>query len=564
MPRRWPDRRSLCLASLLAAPSAPAAEPRVLTLIPDDPALIVFATTSLERIDSRLRDFLRAAEGPTLPPLINILDTMGLRPGVDMARSAAIVLDTSDPAEPRAVILLPVSNLEAFLDAVGALPADDDYTFDYAGVSYHLRRAGRAYVAISSHRPALDRIASDGVSLDSYSPLARRCLQDADAALRFRPARLDALLDAAGPLLLTTLPLPPRTDFIQSLRGQLRREDNTPLAAVFPGRLARIALDEAADCLLAATFDTTGLRLDLVITFTPQSLCAKACTVGTGRADPFTLLPDQPFFAAVGVDAAHPGVRLLADDLSPPGRATGWLTEAERAALTSARSMDAAAIALYEPPSFLLGVASRALIAWRAPMPEEGVNAFAEWVQSLNGRPLGTASLTTTWTPIADNTPRRVFRWTITPPAGTLSALPMLFGPFADIQGRAAFTADRAYLTPSRDAALFDACLNMGDPAGAAPLASNERVRFAASQLPGPRLLEACFDPSTLLTQAARMIPDHDPDEDLPDRLPLIAVGVTAHAGAARITILLPTAVLRALNAFMPQRHAAVQPEADP
>ncbi len=543
-------------ALMVVALSAPAlgALPRVMTIIPADGPLAVIAVDSLERSDGRVQALLAAANGTGYAGLGGLLDAMGVRAGIDLSGSAAVVLLPSiaenDPSG-GVLLVLPVSDADAFFEGVKARDEEGVKAFDYAGTTYFARSFSPAYIILGNDRAAVAAFvpaAADTTNaadrLKAFGPIGARMVGSADLVGTADAAQLGEMSR-----MLRSLASPARDAGADRSTNAEKPADppaGTFLEGSFPGRLMQLAQSESRGVLVAASFEPGALRVECASTFVDDGVLARAAQspddAGAPAESPLATMPAAPYLLALGIDAAHPGVRVLADELGPPGRSKKIAVQAELVLLNAVPSMEALSLVVYEPASIMFGSLARTVVAWRAPAPEEATRAFRAWVESLDQRPLGNAVVTSKYEPNTDGD-----SWTITPPAGAVPMLPMLLGPTPDVQGKTLTLPGRGYLTWSRDAKLLKSVARVGE-ADVKSLDRDELLARVSPMLPSPRVMEAYLDGSSVVKQFAPMLAGQHAAKELPEKLSPIGAAMTVDQGVACLTILAPADVLKALS----------------
>jgi hypothetical protein len=524
----------LVLSLFVLATPAQAATPRVLEVIPKDGPLAVVAVDNLERSDARLRELLTAVNGAGYAGIGALLGAMGVREGIDLSGSAAIVflpMEGGGEGAAMPVALLPSRDPEAFFASVSARGEGDARTFEYSGAMYAARVVKPGYLVVGN----------DLASVESFKPAE----QGASANItEFGP--VGALIAGSSDLVAyaDSTNFARIMNWIWSVFGAEAPLGSESLGGYFPDRLLQLLKSESRGVLLAASFDPGALRIDCASTFVADGVLNRAAQspkdAGAPAESPLATMPALPYLLALGIDAAHPGVRILADELGPPGRSTKVFVQLELAILGAIPSMEALSLVVYEPASVMFGSLARTMFSWRAPAPEEGARAFREWVESLDQRPQGDKVFGSKYEPGAE-----LDSWSITPPAGAFPMAPMLLGPFPDIQGKLGTKPGRAYLTWSRDAALMDRAAKVGLD-GEPPLDRDELLSRVSSMLPKPRIIDAYFDTTPIIKQIGPMMAGRHAAAELPAKVSPLGAAVTAEQRVARLSIVAPTDLLKA------------------
>lgn len=534
----------LVLSLFVLATPAQAATPRVLEVIPKDGPLAVVAVDNLERSDARLRELLASVNGAGYAGIGALLGAMGVREGIDLSGSGAIVLLPAEGEEQGAanpIAVLPISDQAAFFKNVAAKGDGAMRDFEYAGTTYAARVLEPGYIVIGNDR----------ASVQSFNPAAPASAVNFDDF-----GAVGALITASSDIIAYSesqnFGLTVR--WLRSVAGTDAPLDAPSLGGYFPDRLLQLLKSESRGVLLAASFDRDALRIDLASTFAADGVLSRAAQspieAGAPAESPLATMPALPYLLALGIDAAHPGVRILADELGPPGRSTKVFVQLELAILGAIPSMEALSLVVYEPASVMFGSLARTMFSWRAPAPEEGARAFREWVESLDQRPHGDKVFASKYEPGPE-----MDSWSITPPTGAFPMAPMLLGPFPEVQGKLVTQPGRSYLTWSRDTALLDRATKVGVN-DEQTLDRDELLSRVSSMLPKPRIIDAYFDTTPIIKQIGPMMAGRHAAAELPAKVSPLGAAVTAEQRVARLSIVAPIDLLKAWRTLS-------RPEAD-
>lgn len=537
--RRW----SAAACWLLCASSF-AGAPRVLDVIPEEGILAVVAVDDLTVADGRLGQLLRSIRGTGYAGIRSVLETMGLHRGVDRSGSAALLLMRAGEG-PLATWLLiaPVTDSEEFYRGAGAGELEGMRSFEYAGSLYHSRSIDDRFIIIGPEQAAVEAFDGNpgrsGRHAAWAGSLGRGIMENADMVALIRAGDAASVMRYLVPLLM-------REGSAGAIDDALRAD---PLAvrsdgASFFDRLMRLVGSETRSTVMGLTFDEDAARLDIASAFAPDGVLARATApvaAGDPPASALSIMPDEPFLLAIGIDAAHHFVHVLADELSVPGRVRGNTADMERRAMSALGTMESLGLVVYTPPSVMFGSLSRLMVGWQAPAPEEAVAPFRLWIESLNGQPLGNGTISARY----DASPGVEARdsWVVTPPNGGLPMLGVLMGPLPDVQGTTLRFADRAYLTWTRDAGLINRTARRTGPS----LSDNAAVARASSRLPSPGVIEAYLDVGPLVRQLAPMIIAAEDRDELPDEFPPISASLVVGDGSAQVSMRLPKEALHAM-----------------
>jgi hypothetical protein len=525
------------MTCVLAMGAAADAAPRVLDIIPSQGPVAVIAAAHVEQADAAVRRLLGTIGHEGYAGLAAVLDTMGARAGLDLAGSAAVVVYPaargSGPL--RTVLMLPVSDADRFFAGVGAEPDGGVQRFRYAGVEYFARGAGQTHALVGDSRALVERFDAKEGRLPVHAAAAgaagRQILEGAHVVALTSAPGVEAMVDSrtalAGP------------------EARLNAAGDGAVSSTILGRLAHLARSESRTITIGLTILDAGARIDVASTFAADGVLARAAVATeTVAASALELFPADTVVAAVSIDAAHPGLRILADELAMPGRIEGVMVEAERAAMTAIESAEALGMAVFEPPSLMFGGLSRAVVAWRAPRPEEPAAALRAWIESLHDRPIGSGRIVSAYTPSgATIAGRPADQWTISLPAASAGWLPFTFGSPPTVEGVTFLGGARGLASCSRDRELLDHC------AAEIPieesLARSPRLAASAGALPGRRLAEGFLDVGPVLKQFAPMLTRGGALAAAEERFTPIAAALTAREGSAGLAVVIPADVLR-------------------
>lgn len=558
----------LCFASQLRA-----AEHASFATIRPEQAVAVLSVERLATVDRRLSAFLHAAGQEDAPSLCSIITALGFEQGIDFEGSAAIALTRPDPERSipaTLVALLPVTSHESFIKGVRGEEQDERWAFVISGERYLAQHAGERHIAIaqSDEAFAILNTTPPGETTPA-SKLLESVASRADVVVR---GEARGLADA-WPSVLNAL-----ASATESLEARAADEPDEPdepdhpaaLEASLLGRLARTVRDESRGLIAGLAFEPDHVRFEIASEFVADGVLAQAASrPGPGGANTMTLLPDEPFVAAIGLDAGHPCIRLILDEFTPPDRALGILAGIERTLMRPLAEADVAALCVYNPSSILFGGLARSLLVWRAPESDAPIISFREWIQRLDRFPAGLPDASAVYSAQYNEGARKeqglaIDAWNITFPPGSAPMLPMLLGNNLVMEGRAAASSDRGGLALAPVQPLLAAALAPAKP-GTRVLADAAPVVRAAGMLPGSRLLEAYIDLSPIIQQFGAMMTMMNGGERPPSSIPLVALALTAGDAGATMTIAVPAEALDAavllLSRGSPPRGEQAPPE---
>lgn len=579
--RRWPLGRAwlLSLLSLTLHAASSAAPPRVLDRIPPE-ADAILAVDSVARLDQNTSQLLTAIELNAISTLSQALGAMGLRDGLDLTGSAAgVFFNHAEPADAatRFVLLLPVIDFNGFLKTLKAQPDEPVQRFEYAGATYFARDLGAGLAAFGPDRELVVSFDAAPGRLEShlrtFGIRGRELADRADLLVIADTRSLTPLLvGALGPLVQGA----PGAGLTAALLGE------DPRTRFASGLLDRVA-EQSDVALLCVQAGPLGLRLDLAVPFRPGSELAAVCQAAPARPSGLHALPRQDYLFLGSLNLTHPGLRnLFLTALEPPVDAEA--RDAERApppallgAMNALRSVDTASIAVYTPPSLMLGALTRTALTWEAPDAGVAAGAFREFVSSMNGQEMPGAGPADKAAPggrvaaqVGPVSPPMTVQpgevseqWSIAFPPGAAPTNMMLFGLGPGPSGYLGATQTRGIITWSRDRDLFSACFDAArapDPAHAAT--SDLMLSQVGALLPEDRCVEWYLNVRPALQQMLPLLgaAGQGAPPRLPDALPPVGASVSLSDGSLHAASFIPAPLIRVVVGIMNRINAAPAP----
>ena len=561
-------------AALLGCLLSPAAlaMPAIIDRVPAD-ARAVLAVTELERLDQRSAELFRAINVRDLPTLAEVLENMKLRAGLNLSGSAAAVVlpgpavapanDGADEDAPlKWLLLLPVSDGPALMAALGARQNEGVYAIEYAGEPLFGRLIDAGLAVLGPDAAAVAQFKAAPGNADHHrSALGHRGRLVADSAdvVAFGPPH-----EFLGLLQVALAPLLAQTPALGGVDGAGLRDPRAGIA----GRIMVLAGQEASGAIVGVKLGASGASMDLAVAFPDDTVMGRACRASIDESAPaFTRLAQEPFLFAGSIDTAHPGLREVLEELSPPMRSSGELARAERMVIEAAAQMSSAAVVVYTPPSLMMGVLTRTVLAWEAAEPTQASEAFAAWLQTM---PAGEPdSFKTTFKAGAQRVAGLpVASWSLQPPPGSFPMGALFFGAGSGPEGLLATGNGAGYLTWGPDVELLKSVIEAGQAGANNPqaqtLANDADMLRAGAELPASRVMEWHINPRPLLNQFRAMLPEGTlPDEG--ESIGLLSGAVVMEQGSLQASVHAPSALLgvmvkAASSAGQPDEEAQEEP----
>ena len=548
---------ALILAHLALASAALAEIPPALDRVPAD-AFAVVAAENLAALDENTAQLLAAVEIDTISTFSQALGAMGLRDGLNLKGSAAGVFYPANEkdAPPDLVLLLPVSDYGALMATLKARREGESDRFDYAGQTYFARAVDGGYAVAGASRTLVEGFTAAPGNLPGHlGAMGARGRQIATGA------DIVALADTAQARALLAGVLGPLAQNAPGFGALAADPGADPRLSIVGAILARVE-SEGARAVIGLTTGPLGLRMDLATQFREASFMHAACSSPPRPLPDLPALPRGDFVFLGSMHPTHPGLRAVIDEaLRPRPQAPAPASDLARGILSAVREMDDATVVVYTPQNFFMGALARSVVTWRSAKPALGAQAFRQWLASLDGQPVGTTKVSTSFQDFAfrvNDTP--VSAWSIAADGGALGpSAVLLYANAAGPHGFISVGAERGWLTWSRDQDLLTGAMNAA--AGEGSLASDIMLQQVRELLPGPRAIEWAINARPILAQAASFAGQKT---ELPELLPPIGAGVVMADGAMHTTLFVPSPLIKSAFTIMNAVGAAPPRERPP
>ncbi|TVQ60696.1 MAG: hypothetical protein EA379_07770 [Phycisphaerales bacterium] len=517
---------------MAAATTARADIPAALDRVPAG-VMAVIAVPSLERMDRNVSSLITATGMPQISTPTQMMRMAGFGEGVDMTRSAAIMLMAGhmDAAVPPAVLLLPVSDYGAMLGAFGAQAGAGVTSFNAAGEQMHAKRIDGGYAAVSPMRELLDgfdgaegnlaahaiRIGASGAEVASTSDIV--LIADAESLAAIMAAQ-PGMMGMMGPL--------------AGLGGG---------AGDIEGMLQGV-LSEASAIVMGTRASARGMHVDVAAQFKRDSSRFEAFSArgDTGRL--LRNLPGDPFLVAFAIDTSDPRIKTMLAGGEGGGQMAG------AAMTTMFDKADGQAGAIYPNPAGLLGgIFARGVYYYPSKDPAALMVAYRQIIEEMDGTVADQLQTTTSYREGAaevEGTKLDAYSMRIAavPGVGMPSPMAMLYGPAQGPNGHMARAEHGIYATTSPDTALMGRALrsSRGGSLGEAAM-----VNQVSEMLPKNRIAEAYIGVKPIIDQAMPFLAmmGQQVNVQVPQDLPPVGMSAVSEGGGVRFTAFVPAPVIK-------------------
>jgi hypothetical protein len=530
---------------LVLAVSAAAARadelPAAMDFIPID-AQAAVVIPSLQRLDEHSAELMGTIELTTIGSIGQMLRVLGPKDSLDLDGSAAIVMPIlsrpeGDPDDEPvdAVVIIPTTSFDTFIDRIGASPQGDLHTFDYAGNPFYAAPLDNNFVALSG----------DAEMVRACKPLRNLRAQHA-TELGAGDVRMIATCDVAvvasgaGIEPVLELMLQP---FVQTAVavGLLTPQGGSAQARAID-QLKNTLSTRSHRSVVAITAGAMGLQID-------ASAKLEGMPVVEGEhahtePSPLDLAPDAPFIFAASTRFDHPMIR-AAIAAAVEGAGPGLNAEQSpvaRAVLGALSQTDGASLVVYEPtePLIIAGAFSNTVVQWQGKDPAEAGRAIRSVIEGLNGKQAGSGKLGVAYAPgNAVIGEMKMDKWSV---SGVQMNM-MFFGAQPLPQGYLAIDGARGFLSLGPNANMLSAAAAM--TAEKQSLTDNVYLRQLRRFLLERPAAEWYLNLQPALKQFGPMLQMAVPGLEIPASLPPIAGAMDIKGDTVRITIFTPAPVLK-------------------
>lgn len=542
---------------LLAAAAAEALPP-VMDQIPAD-ALVVVATPSLERLDKSAQTLSGLVNAPMpIPSLRDVLAMGGMQEGVDLTKSAALVLMPGDmeARQPPIVVLVPTTDYAAFLGNFDAQPgpAGGIVEAQLHGEPAFFRDLGNGYALMSPMRPVAEAFtAKPGNAKAHEQALGASNRKIADEADLVVVANIAGLRPLVEPKIKEAF-----EEFAENSPMAMMGEvpDTTALQAA-----ATAFVQQTRSAVAGLRVDGAGVAMDMGAQFIEGSFLAGAFT-GEGKSGPLlSRLPalSTGYFFAFAADLSSPAIKQLAADIAEmqqkQAAAAGGPEMPPGMMAAQIQATDGTATVIGAAPGALMGggLLVNSVSFWQSKDPAKSLAATRTAIEKMDGQGAEGVTFETAFTESAatvNGTPVAAWEIKMGGDAGPEIAqgMMMMFGPQGGPAGFIAATDGGVVQTYAKNAILMGEALKAAKGEGGG-LGADEQLKQVQARLPEGRIAEGYIGMKSLMdTARGLMAMMGGINFDVPEKLPPVGAGLGGSNGAARASVFVPAPVIKTVS----------------
>ena len=554
---RFLSQRLGLLASGIAAlgfviaQSSAAALPKVLDHVPVD-AIAVLALPSVSQLDKSARDLLGALEMPTMSTPAQVLAVMGLGQGLDMNRSAAVVVlgpdqgaGAAEDAGLQIVGLIPTTDFKALLasfnptDVVGGAK-----TFTVNGQQLFARAIADGYALVATNSETLAGFNAAAGALGAH--------QAAIGAAGKRVADASDVFVIIGPTGMAMLTQQAMT----AINGQ------AGMAAMMAGAnpeniqaqirqaqaLLNSVISQASGAIVGLRAGALGASLDVALTFKPDSDPAQTLQARGDAHQLLTHLPDDAFLFAGAGDYTSESIKGLFQQLK--GLAGGAIPAGAGDAI---QAVDGQAFAVYTTAGGLLTGLFANSMDYSATKNPKALVEFTKNTLNAENKIEDSPFTGGFEENAADVAGKKAHKWSLqmNADAGGFGPQQQVLGALFGQMGLSGYMAAVkegviSSLAPTTDSLAKAIELSNGNGRS---LSDNAVVTAIARELPDGRTAEGYVNVGELLRQALVIAATFlgQVNLEVAPNLPPVGLGLTTDAAAVRVTTFMPTPVIKTL-----------------
>jgi hypothetical protein len=552
---------------LLAAAAAEALPP-VMDRIPAD-ALVVVATPSLERLDKSAQTLNGLVNAPTpIPSLRETLAMGGMKEGVDLTKSAALVVMPGDmeAEQPPIVVLVPTTDYAAFLSNFDAKPgaAGAIVEAEVHGEPAYFRDLGNGYALMSPMRPVAEAFTAQPGNAKAHEqalgPSNRKIADEADLVVIANIAGLRPLIEPKieGALeeMVANSPM--------AMMGQV--PDTTGAAEI-----ATAFVQQTRTAVAGLRVDGTGVAVDLGAQYIEGTFLANAFAGGGQSGSLLSRLPAMStgYFFAFAADLSNPAVKQVMTKIGEmqqkQAAAAGAPDMPPGMVAAQIQAMDGAATVIGASPGAIMGMGLmiNSVSYWKSSDPAKSLAATREALEKMNGQGAEGVVFQTTYTQGAstvNNVPVDAWEIRLGGDVGNspemAQGMAFMFGPQGGPAGYIAATKDGVVQTYSKNPILMGEALKAANGEGG--LGADEMIKLVQARLPEGRMAEAYIGMKSIMDTAKGLLAMLGGiNIDVPEQLPPVGMGLAGSNGAARAALFVPAPVIKAVSDAIKAAQAA-------
>lgn len=554
----------LCVTSALALPP-------VMERIPDDAlvSIVVPSPDNLQKNAAKLTVAIGADQGMPIPSVQDLLSMGGITGGVDPTKSVAVLFFGPKDWEARTkagekvgieegdrrfIALVPITNFADLIKNFGPDIKPDPKMTKLTmpdGTDGFAKDIGNGYAAVSGDEPLLTAFEGKAGTLKARMGKAGESLSDSSDLVTI--INMDRLRSAAEKGLKEGL-----DQAKQNMQGVPGGENAEASLQLFSW-LGEIVVRDTQVLVGGLNMSDAGLSFNMVSSFKEGSYLAKAVS-GKGNSAPLlSKLPTGPYLWAGAVDASMPGMKQLWKDViaRSPGTA-GPASEKSKASMVEFwdKTEGHSAVIGFPMGGAFAGILTATVGYSQSKDPAGSTKLFKDVLLSSDGQKVeGVEGVTVkaTYTESgakAGETSVDVWDMKF---AGDQQAqgqlqqgMAFVFGPQGAPGGYIAKTDAGFYTTYSKNSELMSKAVAAGK--GGENISADANLKHTQAMLPKDRLAEMYVGSKSILDLAlpfAAMAGMAVPQDKLPQAVHPIGASISADNGAARMTIVVPTSVLK-------------------
>lgn len=540
------------------------AAPPALDRVPDD-ALVVFTIPSPQKLQKNLEALTTAIEAPMpVPAIDDLLAMAGIQGGLDTTKSVAIVyfgpedlnkenIDDIDwdAAENRVIFVLPISDYAKFVDNFGSKPAGDgkvDSITTPDGEPAFVRDIGNGFAAMGPDKAIVEgfsgkpakaisaKLGATGGTLADGSDFATIINLE-----RLRPVAQKGIAKAMD-------------EAKQQMADMGQAESEQAIKSLELAKWMGETLVRDTDLLVGAVnLSAKGINAEMVGNFKADSYLSKALAIKGNAARLLNKLPAGPYIWAGAMDVTAPGAKQLFKDIN--ARNPGIGAEMSKGAAELLDSADGfAGVMGFPMGGAMAGFFTQTVGFTSTKDPAKYVAAFKSSMDASNGtkqQGMTVASKYVVDGAKAGETPVDLWEMKMTAEPGsdtemqTQQIMSFMFGPQGMPAGYVAKTDGGVYMTYVKSGELMNKALKAG---ASDNLAGDAQLKAAQDSLPKDRVAEMFISTRSILDLVlpfAGLAGVQVPADKIPEKLTPIGAAITGGNNSVRMTISLPTDVLK-------------------
>lgn len=549
------SRNALCMGiSLTTALSAMAGLPGAIDRVPGD-AIAVISIRNISELKSDL-DTL----GNALPALKDALSQgpiqmiMGI-PGMNTSGSVAAVfvgetLDMESQTPPM-VVIVPVTDADAFMKGLNATKSGNLYTADLDGSPTYFKDLSGGYVAMSPREDLITSFEGKPGNLAAHTKrvgkTAASVADTADILMFADMAKLKPLIDQG------MMGMKQNMEMVAAMAGPQADQMNQSMAMI--EGFVNMLTTQGDIGLFATTLTASGISMDMGAQFKEGSDGFKAMQAKGDSLGIMKKLPNIPYLFAYSIDTSSPAMKKILSGLGEMQGGGAGMLPIDFKAMTS--SLDGTAMILGTSPALMGGgLFANSVLYHHSKNPAALMSLTKDAMGAMNDTSSNGMKITTSYqagsttvggTPV-DSWGMRMAVDPNDPNAmaaqQSMQAMMMIYGANMGPSGYIAAGKTGVVQTMSRNTMLLEKSLQVAESGDG--LGSDRVLGSVAKMLPADRTMEAYVGVGEIIkTVGGLMAMFGMPAEfTVPENLAPVGMAMTSSDGAGRFTFHIPTAVI--------------------